>query len=172
MQAEIAGYDDETAGVEVTDSNGVVHQVVVSTEGEIVEHTFVGDGYSVEGSEELIGHVQVLARYTVHWEGVFDILDNPWNPTVIREGIEAIQSMSDERFREEFKEMYNELQVPSVDVPFDHVEVLAQGVYLDGNGGVRDTTGVMVGVTPPGEEFSWADSALVRGATILKEHDE
>lgn len=154
MEAQIAGKDNESAGVQVFDDLDREHQVVIAPDGKILEH--VGpDGVTTEEDGELIDAVQVFARYTAHWETDFDIIDHPWDPGVIRQGIEAIRSLSDGQFRELFEQTYYELQDPSTDAPIDDVEVLYQGIYLAEDGSIREVTGVMVGVTPPGGEFRW-----------------
>lgn len=156
MRAEIAGKDQDGAGVKVTDDEGGVHQVVVLPDGSVDEHSGP-EHLSPEEDESLLEAVENLAIYTVHWQTDFEVVDPPWDPNVIRRGIDAIESLPDDRFKELFEETYRELQSPSTDAPIDHVEMIMQEIYLADDGAIETVSDIMVGVTPPGGQFGLAN---------------
>jgi hypothetical protein len=156
MRTRIAGVDD-TIGVQIWDDEDREHRVILLRDGTVDIHeqdAFPHDpDERTEEQETIIQRVRWRAKYEAHNQTDVDLIDSNWNPAVLGQGIRAIEDVNDETFKTQFREYYDAIESPPVDVPIDHVKLVVKGLRVEDNALV-DTTDVLVHVEQE-DTFEW-----------------
>lgn len=134
MRARIAGVDD-TIGVQVWDNEGREHRVLLTHDGEVEVHE--QNAFPVDADDrtpdqqEVIDQVQLRAKYTAQFETDADVLSPSWNPVVLENAIEAIRTLDVPSFTDHFREYFEAVQHPTVDVPLDQIHLVMKGLRIE-----------------------------------------
>lgn len=123
MEAKIIAEDGDDIGIEVTDTDGVEHRIVMGFEGEI--NGYKNDGYPSKPDDrttteqEKVFHARRYAKYHVAQETEYDTL--PWdlNPERFEQARAALLALSDEAV----EEWFGRLHAQSLSHYTDHPEV-------------------------------------------------
>ncbi|UIO99753.1 hypothetical protein Hbl1158_14715 [Halobaculum sp. CBA1158] len=170
MNVSILGTADDRVGVRVVDNEGEVHKVVVMEgDGEISTHESPDDWPASfddlsDERKQTVHHVQRRAQYEAHWEGGLEVFDPNWDPRVIADGIEVIQSLSDDEFARLFRQTYHRLRDPAVGAEPEAIDVITQLIYLTPDRrSIEHVSDVLVLVERAPDEYEWVGQQPSRG---------
>ncbi|EMA29115.1 hypothetical protein [Halobiforma nitratireducens] len=119
MQAEIIGIEDGIVGVRVVDPRGNTHLVEIDVDEQDTIDLHAQEAYPLEASDQtedvqrIMDQVLARARFEAHTQTEYDILRSGWDPTQLRRGIDALESISDDEFDNLFYEYYMALHDPT-----------------------------------------------------------
>jgi len=119
MKAEIIGIREGVIGVEVVDPQGNPHLIELAVDNDTADDFHGQDVFPTNPSdrsgeqERIMNQVFARARFEAHTQTEYDILRSGWDPRALRRGIDAIETMSVEKFDTLFYEYYKSLLDPT-----------------------------------------------------------
>ncbi|WP_408956883.1 hypothetical protein [Natrinema sp. 74] len=182
MDAVIIGENENGIGVDVTDNNGIIHEISIKKGSwEIAYH--VQDGYPDDPEkrtiheDEMVAQVQKYAKWHVYRDREYDTLLPRRNPDRIAATLATVREMDDEEIRQYFGTLINQFRSYGDDtvarpieleeaVPHEQGVVYKQDVHLETT--IEDVRGYHEDIADGAEEFATAVVGRLQNAGVFR----